>query len=228
MSSLLNPARPFVIAAMNWRWLNMRELLEGNPVIPVITIEDAGKVDHLADALLRGGVKVAEITLRTASGLAALESMAKRDDILVGAGTVTKLEQVRQVVDAGARFMVSPGFRDDIVQTALDMGLKVLPGAVTPSEIMAAQRLGLDVVKFFPAAAYGGLSVIKALHGPFGQMQFVPTGGVSMDNMMQYLSLPYVPAVGGTWFATAELIAAGDFDQISRLAAAAIHAATGV
>ena len=151
--------------------------------------------------------------------------MSKQADLLVGAGTVLTPEQVDVAVDAGARFIVSPGLRADVVERAQQRAVPVIPGAVTPSEVMAAQALGLTTVKFFPASTYGGASAIKALHAPFRDVQFIPTGGVSLANLADYLSLPYVPAVGGSWMVPADAVDAGDFELVARLSAEAVAAA---
>jgi 2-dehydro-3-deoxyphosphogluconate aldolase/(4S)-4-hydroxy-2-oxoglutarate aldolase len=154
--------------------------------------------------------------------------MSAVDGLIVGAGTVLNPGQVAQAVDAGAQFIVSPGLRRDVVLAAQAAGIPVLPGAVTPSEIMAAQELGLDTVKFFPANVYGGAAAIKALSAPFGDMRFVPTGGVSVGNLSDYLSLWCVPAVGGSWMVPVDLIREGAFDRVSELCRDAVAAAAAV
>ena len=157
-------------------------------IIPVVVVNDAARADGLAQALLEGGLPVAEVTFRTTAAPEAIRAMSKQADLLVGAGTVLTPEQVDVAVDAGARFIVSPGLRADVVERAQQRGVPVIPGAVTPSELMAAQALGLTTVKFFPASTYGGASAIKALHAPFRDLQFIPTGGVSLANLADYLS----------------------------------------
>lgn len=194
-------------------------------IIPVVVVNDAARADGLAQALLEGGLPVAEVTFRTPAAPEAIRAMAKQADLLVGAGTVLTPEQVDIAVDAGARFIVSPGLRADVVERAQQLGAPVIPGAVTPSEVMAAQALGLATVKFFPASTYGGASAIKALHAPFRDVQFIPTGGVSLANLAEYLSLPYVPAVGGSWMVPADAVDAGDFELVARLSAEAVAAA---
>ena len=143
--------------------------------------------------------------------------LAKRDDILVGAGTVRSVAQVEQAVDAGAKFLVSPGLRADIVKRAQELGVPVLPGAVTPTEILAAEELGLKTVKFFPANVYGGAAAIKALSAPYGDISFIPTGGVSAANLGEFLALPCIPAVGGSWMVPAKAVDAGEFDKVENL-----------
>lgn len=197
-------------------------------LVPVVVLNDTGHADGLADALVAGGLPVAEVTLRTDAGLGSIRTMADRGDILVGAGTVTTVDQVDQVVDAGARFIVSPGFSRAVVDRALHHGVPIVPGCVTPSEIMAALEAGITTVKFFPAGVYGGAKAIKALAAPFTGVQFIPTGGVSADNLGDFLSLPYVPAVGGSWMVPVGSIDAGDFDDVTRLTAQAVSAAAAI
>ncbi|MGB8385450.1 MAG: bifunctional 4-hydroxy-2-oxoglutarate aldolase/2-dehydro-3-deoxy-phosphogluconate aldolase [Dermatophilaceae bacterium] len=194
-------------------------------IIPVVVVNDASRADGLAQALLEGGLPVAEVTFRTPAAPETIRAMSKQADLLVGAGTVLTPEQVDVAVDAGARFIVSPGLRADVVERAQQHAVPVIPGAVTPSEVMAAQALGLTTVKFFPASTYGGASAIKALHAPFRDLQFIPTGGVSLANLADYLSLPYVPAVGGSWMVPAYAVDAGDFELVTRLSAEAVAAA---
>lgn len=197
-------------------------------IVPVVVLNDASRAPALADALVAGNLPVAEVTLRTPAGLDSIRAIAGRDDILVGAGTVTTPEQVDAVVAAGARFVVSPGFSHAVVDRALEAGVPVIPGCVTPSEIMAALEAGLSTVKFFPASVYGGAKAIKALAAPFVGLSFVPTGGVSASNLAEYLSLPCVPAVGGSWMVPADRVDAGDFEAITELSAAAVQAAAAI
>lgn len=197
-------------------------------IVPVVVLNDAAHAAPLADALVAGNLPVAEVTLRTAAGLDSIRAIAGRDDILVGAGTVTTPEQVDAVADAGARFIVSPGFSHAVVDRSLELGIPVIPGCVTPSEIMAALEAGLTTVKFFPASTYGGAKAIKALAAPFVGVSFVPTGGVSTGNLADYLSLSCVPAVGGSWMVPADRIDAGDFETITQLSAEAVRAAAAI
>lgn len=194
-------------------------------LVPVVVLEDAADATGLGDALVAGGIPVAEVTFRTAAAPDAIKALAGRDDLLVGAGTVVSPEQVDRAVDAGARFIVSPGLLPEVVRRARELDVAIVPGAVTPSEIMTALSLGLDTVKFFPANVYGGPSAIKALGAPFGQVKFVPTGGVSAENLDQYLSLPNVIAAGGSWMVKPSLFADGDFTAVTELSRAAVAAA---
>ena len=184
-------------------------------IIPVIVLHDAADAQPLAEALIAGGLPIAEVTFRTDAAAESIAIMSDVEGLTVGAGTVMTKAQVELAVEAGASFLVSPGLRADVVQEAQLVGKPILPGAVTPTEIMEAMSLGVTTVKFFPANTYGGPVAIKALAAPFTTLQFVPTGGVSPANLADYLSLPCVPAVGGSWMVPPELIAAGDFDAIT-------------
>ncbi|MDO5286422.1 MAG: bifunctional 4-hydroxy-2-oxoglutarate aldolase/2-dehydro-3-deoxy-phosphogluconate aldolase [Actinomycetia bacterium] len=194
-------------------------------VVPVVVVEDAATAEPLGQAMVAGGLPVAEVTFRTAAAADAIAAMSQVEGLLVGAGTVVSADQVDQAIAAGAQFIVSPGLRADVVRRAQVARVPVVPGAVTPSEIMEAKALGLDTVKFFPASTYGGAKAIRALSAPFAGMRFVPTGGVSLDNLADYLSLPCVPAVGGSWMVPPALVTAGDYEQVSRLCAEAVAAA---
>ncbi len=183
-------------------------------VVPVVAIEDANDADRLAEALIEGGLPCAEITFRTAAAVDAMKNMSKRGDILVGAGTVLKVEQVKAAVDAGARFMVSPGFNPKVVGYCVDNHITITPGISTPSDIEAALDFGLEALKFFPAEAFGGLPTLKAMSGPYITVKFIPTGGISPKNLADYLGFAKVLACGGTWVAKTALISEGRFDDI--------------
>jgi 2-dehydro-3-deoxyphosphogluconate aldolase/(4S)-4-hydroxy-2-oxoglutarate aldolase len=187
-------------------------------IIPVIVIDDAGMAPDVAAALAGGGIGCAEITLRTPAGLAAITAVSGTPDFVVGAGTVVTMDQLDACVDAGARFIVSPGFDDELVAAARVRGVAVLPGIATATELQQALRSGVDVVKFFPADRLGGLPTIAALAAPFGNARFVPSGGVSPANLREYLEYPAIHSVSGSWMATRDTIAAGDFDRVQRLA----------
>ncbi len=197
-------------------------------IVPVVVLHDAKDAEPLGRALIAGGLPVAEVTFRTAAAVESIRAMSAIEGLIVGAGTVLTPAQVEQAVEAGASFVVSPGLRRDVVFAAKAAGIPVLPGAVTPSEIMAAQELGLDTVKFFPANVYGGAAAIKALSAPFGSMRFVPTGGVSVSNLSDYLSLGCVPAVGGSWMVPVDAIREGAFAHVSELCVAAVAAAAAI
>ena len=192
-------------------------------VVPVVAIQKAEDAMQLADALMEGGLPCAEITFRTAAALDAMRIMARREDILVGAGTVLKVDQVKAAVDVGARFMVSPGFNPKVVGYCVENNITITPGVCTPSDIEAALDFGLEVLKFFPAAAFGGLKTLKAMSGPYTTVKFVPTGGISPDNLLEYLQFPKVLACGGTWVAKSSLISEGKFDAIVQNAREAVE-----
>ena len=197
-------------------------------IVPVVVLEDHALAADLGRALLVGGIPVAEITFRTEAAAKSIEAMAQVDGMLVGAGTVISPEQVDAAVDAGARFIVSPGLLPSVVRRAQERGVPIVPGAVTPSEIMTALSLGLETVKFFPANVYGGPAALKALGAPFPQVRFIPTGGVSGENLAAYLSLPNVAAVGGSWMVPAGAVDAGDMETIRALCAEASAAVSSL
>lgn len=195
--------------------------LEDARIIPVVVLHDAARAAGLGEALVAGNVPIAEVTFRTDAAAASIRAMSANPDLLVGAGTVVTTEQVDRAADAGARFIVSPGFSAPVVERCQQIGLPVIPGAVTPSDIMAILATGLRLIKFFPASVYGGLKAIKALSAPFPQVRFVPTGGINADNMTEWLANPAVAAIGGSWMVPAEAVDAGDFDTVRGLCATA-------
>lgn len=192
--------------------------LSGHPIVPVVVIDDAGFAVDVAAALLAGGIGCVEITLRTPAGLPAIAAVATAGVGVVGAGTVLTPDDVARVADAGARFIVTPGFDAEVVARALELGLDVLPGTATASEVQGALRLGLRAVKLFPADRLGGLDLISSLSGPFPDVAFVPSGGVSPANLAAYLGHPNVPAVSGSWMVTRDLVRARDTTAIESLA----------
>ena len=197
-------------------------------VVPVVVLDDAADAVPTARALLAGGVDVMEITFRTAAAADSIAAVAKEcPDMLVGAGTVVSLDQCRNAVDCGAKFIVSPGFNQEIVTWCLEHGIAATPGCVTPTEIMQAMACGLKVVKFFPANVYGGLTAMKALSGPFGGIKFIPTGGVSDKNLAEYISAPFIHAVGGSWLCAKADISVHRFDRITALCREARRIALG-
>ena len=191
-------------------------------LVPVVVLDDAADADGLAGALVAGGLPVAEITFRTAAAVDSIRAMTARGDILVGAGTVLTVAQVDQAVAAGARFVVSPGLSRAVVERCQEHGVLALPGAVTATEVQAAFELGLTTLKFFPAGTSGGPAAIKALAAPFGGVRFVPTGGVGPGNLAEYLAVPAVAAVGGSWMVPRDLVRTGDFAGIARLTTEAV------
>jgi 2-dehydro-3-deoxyphosphogluconate aldolase/(4S)-4-hydroxy-2-oxoglutarate aldolase len=192
-------------------------------IVPVVAIHNAKDAVALAEALYQGGLPSAEITFRTAAAPEAIQQIAKRSDMLVGAGTVLKVDQVKQAVDSGACFIVSPGFNPKVVQYCLDHQIPVTPGISTPTDIEMALDFGLEIVKFFPAEAFGGLKTLKAMSAPYTMMKFIPTGGIGPHNLLDYLMHPQVPACGGSWMVTSAMIAEGRFDEITRLTREAVE-----
>ncbi|MFZ1381672.1 MAG: bifunctional 4-hydroxy-2-oxoglutarate aldolase/2-dehydro-3-deoxy-phosphogluconate aldolase [Scrofimicrobium sp.] len=202
--------------------MSMLDQIFSRKLVPVVVLERATDASNLADALVSGGLPVAEVTFRTDAAEESIRAMSARGDIIVGAGTVLTVEQVDRAVDAGAQFLVSPGTNSRVIKRSQELGIPILPGAVTATEIQAVLDLGLDVVKFFPASTSGGAAAIAALAAPFRGVRFVPTGGVSASNLGDYLRIPAVAAAGGSWMVSPKLIAAGEFDQIRALTAAAV------
>ena len=191
------------------------------PVVPVIVIHQLDQAVPLARALVAGGVTSLEVTLRTAFGLDAIRLIAKEvPEATVGAGTVCNADQFSAVVDAGAQFVVTPGSTDALLKIAADSGIPTLPGAVTASEIMRVLDVGFPIIKFFPAATSGGVAAIKAFSGPFGHARFLPTGGIDPANAEDYLALPNVVAVGGSWLTPSDAVASNDWSRITDLAKA--------
>ena len=198
-------------------------VLAQHRVVPVIALKDAGHAEPLGAALAAGGLPIAEVTFRTAAAADSIRRMADGvPGLAVGAGTVLTPDQVDLAVDSGATFIVSPGTSAAVIKRCHDRGVPVLPGVATATEIMMALDNGVDLVKFFPAEAAGGLPTLKALTAPFGQVRFVPTGGVTEANLASYLAVPAVVACGGTWMVKADVIAAGAFDQVETAVRAAV------
>lgn len=198
--------------------MDVLKRLAQSGVVPVVVLEDAKDAVPTAKAMLAGGIDVMEITFRTAAAADSIKAVAQEcPDMVVGAGTVINLEQCKLAVECGAKFIVSPGYDEETVAWCCDNGIPVTPGCVTPTEIMMALKHGLKVLKFFPANVYGGLSAIKSLAGPFGGVKFIPTGGVNAQNLAEFISSPYVHAVGGSWICPKADIAAGNFDKITAL-----------
>jgi len=194
-------------------------LLKGQPVIPVLKIDDASNAVPLARALARGGLPVIEITMRTPGALEAIRrAAAEVPEAVVGAGTILNAAQFEQAAKAGSRFIVSPGATREVFAAARDSAVPLLPGAITPSEMMAALEEGLDFLKFFPAEQAGGAAFLKSLASPFAGLRFCPTGGVTAKNAADYLSLPNVICVGGSWVAPDDAVKSGDWALIEKLA----------
>jgi len=207
---------------------SLRQTLAGAGVLPVAVLRSADGAAPLCEALLTAGCPAVEITLRTDAGLAALPLVrAAFPDLLLGAGTVRTPADLRRAVDAGAQFLVSPHTSPELIELALDLGVPLVPGACTPTEIDLAVRAGAGVVKFFPAEVMGGTRAVAAIGGPFPDVPLMPTGGVSPANLAGYLSLPNVVACGGSWLASPELLAAGRFDAVTVRTKEALAMAAG-
>lgn len=188
-------------------------------IIPVLELDSALHAKPLAESLLAGGLPVAEITLRTDAAIESIRVIAREvAGVLVGAGTVINQEQAEAACEAGAQFLVSPGMVEEVVEWAQENHIPVLAGAVTPSEMIRGLNLGLNILKFFPAETLGGLKAIKAMSDPFPQLRFIPTGGVKLENVADYLQMEKIHAVGGSWMAKRQMIADGKFDEITHMA----------
>ena len=203
--------------------MNVLERMGEVGLIPVITIKDAEDAIPLAKALKAGGLPVAEITFRTEAAEKSIRRIADEvPEMMVGAGTVLTVDQAKRAVAAGAKFIVAPGFNDAVVDYCIENNIPITPGVNTASEIERALRRGLEVLKFFPSEASGGVKTIKALAGPYPTVKFYPTGGIGPDNIAEYLSYEHVFTCGGSWMAKSDLIAAGRFDEITQLCKEAV------
>ena len=208
--------------------MTVMERLANSIVVPVVVLEKAEDAIPTAKAMAAGGVDAMEITFRTACAAECIKAVADNcPEVLVGAGTVINLEQCKLAVQMGAKFIVSPGYSEEIVSWCVENNIPVTPGCVTPTDIMAAVNHGLKVVKFFPANVYGGLNAMKNLSAPFVGLKFLPTGGVNSGNIKEYIDAPFIHAVGGSWVCPKADIAAGNWDKITQLCAGARKAAKG-
>lgn len=204
--------------------LSALDVMQDAAVIPVIVLEDVAHAVPLARALVAGGIRMLEVTLRTPAALACIEAIARDvPEAVAGAGTVRSAADAQAAARAGARFAVSPGYTPAVGSACRELGLPLLPGVATGSEIMAAAEDGLTELKFFPAMQAGGAAMLKAWSGPFGGTRFCPTGGVTAANARDFLALPNVVCVGGSWLTPAEAVAAGDWDRITALAREAVQ-----
>ena len=198
--------------------MSLHKIIENSGIIPVVVLDDAAKAVPLAKALLTGGINICEITFRTAAAEESIRQIALNvPEMIVGAGTVITKEQLKAATDAGAKFIVSPGSDLEVIRYAKELGVYMLPGAVTPTEVMQLIKEDIKVIKFFPAENYGGLKTIKALSAPFPNLKFVPTGGVSLSNLTTYLEFDKIAAVGGSWLCTKDLITNDKWDEITEL-----------
>ena len=199
--------------------LNVLEIMRVGPVIPVIVIEDLTRAVPLAKALVAGGVRVLEVTLRTPVALAAIRAMAREvPEAILGVGTLTRPEDFAEAREAGARFGVSPGLTPALIEAAWESGLPLLPGVMTPSDVIAARLAGFRELKLFPAQQAGGIGMLQALAGPFPDVTFCPTGGIAAETAPEFLALPNVACVGGSWLTPKTALAAGDWETITALA----------
>jgi 2-dehydro-3-deoxyphosphogluconate aldolase/(4S)-4-hydroxy-2-oxoglutarate aldolase len=209
----------------NWK-MTSEEIFSQGPVVPVLVIKDVEHAVPLAKALIAGGIRVLEVTLRTDAALEVIAKIAKEvPEAIIGAGTVTNREQLQQVIDAGAKFAISPGLTSDLLKAGNEGSIALIPGISSISELMTAVDHGYNYLKFFPAEASGGVKALKAIGGPFPDIKFCPTGGISLSNYNDYLALPSVRCAGGSWLAPEEAMINGEWDKITELAKQAVAGA---
>ena len=194
-------------------------------IVPAVAIDDAADADALGEALVSGGLPIAEIMFRTSAAEASLRALTRRKNLLIGAGTVLNVDTVKRAVDAGASFIVSPGFNPKVVGYCVEQSIPIIPGIATPTEIEMALDHGLSVVKFFPAESIGGIKTLKLLSGPYAMIQFMPTGGIGPENLADYLRFPRVLACGGSWMVARDLLAGKRFDRVRELSREAVELA---
>lgn len=207
---------------------NILKRIQAIGVIPVVKIDNVEDAIPLANALCKGGLPCAEVTFRTSAAKETIKRMVQAyPKMLVGAGTVLNIKQVDEAIEAGAKFIVSPGLNSKVVKYCNEKGVLIVPGCSNPSDVEEAIQLGLDVVKFFPAEAAGGLKMIKAMSAPYGNIKFMPTGGINLKNLESYLSFDKIIACGGTWMVTPELIESGNFEEIKNLTREAVEKMLG-
>jgi 2-dehydro-3-deoxyphosphogluconate aldolase/(4S)-4-hydroxy-2-oxoglutarate aldolase len=197
-------------------------------LVPVVVLEDAKNAEPLAEALIAGGLPCAEVTFRTAAAAESIKRISKYKEICLGAGTVLSVDQAKLAVDSGATFIVSPGFNPKVVKYCIKNRIPITPGICTPTEIEMGLDYGLNIFKFFPAEAYGGLNTLKAISAPYGMIKFIPTGGIDLKNVRDYFSLKQVYACGGSWMATKEMISNSKFNEVTTLAKEAVNLVKGL
>lgn len=202
--------------------MDINKKIEELKIVPVVKLDDAADAKPLAEALIAGGLPVAEVTFRTDAAYESIKAMAEYPEMLVGAGTVINVEQAKLAIEAGAKFLVSPGFSKAVVAYAQENNIPIFPGICTPTEVMAALEMGLKVVKFFPAENFGGLKTVNALTAPFPAIRIMPTGGIGENNIKDYLANPKIIACGGSWMVKDTLIKDKNFAEIQRLTASAV------
>ena len=206
--------------------MNVLQIIEKCVLVPVIKLDSADRATPLARTLRDGGLPVAEVTFRTAAAGQSIRNISRDvPEVLLGAGTVLTVDQVKEAVDSGASFIVTPGFNPSVVDYCVEHGIAITPGINNPTGVEAALARGIDVVKFFPAEASGGVKMLKAMAAPYTEVRYVPTGGVSAANLAEYLALPAVFAVGGSWMVPADSIQSGDFEAIGALVREAVKLA---
>lgn len=204
--------------------LSAKEVMEVSKIIPVISVDSSEQMLHLAEALIKGGVSIFEITLRTPAALAAIEAVAKEfPHAMTGAGTVIDAQTFQAVEDAGAKFAISPGLTKELAEYSKNSHMPLLPGVATASEIMSGLQYGFEAFKLFPATVVGGVPALKAFGGPFKDVMFCPTGGINASNARSFLELPNVACIGGSWIVPSNLIAEKKFDEITRLTKEAVE-----
>ena len=207
----------------------LTEKLRRLGIVPVVRIEDSKDAVSLANALSDGGLPIVEITFRSDAAIKSIEYISKEcPDVLVGAGTVISLSQLDMAIDAGASFVVTPGFNETVVKACIDKGIPIFPGCTNPNDIESAMSLGINIVKFFPAEHAGGIQAIKALSAPYSNINFLPTGGINIKNLNDYLSFSRVIACGGSWMVDTSLISSGNFAEITRLTIQAVRTMLGL
>lgn len=209
----------------NWK-MTAEQVLKQGPVVPVIVIKKLEQAVPLAKALLKGGINVLEVTLRTECAMEAIQLIAEEvPEAIVGAGTVINAKQLAEVTQAGAQFAISPGLTDELLMAASQGSIPLIPGISTVSELMAGMNYGLKEFKFFPAEANGGVKALKAIAGPFSQVRFCPTGGISLANYRDYLALESVLCIGGSWLVPEDALESGNYEKITELAQQAVQGA---
>lgn len=207
---------------------DVTEVIGQARLVPVVVLDDPAGAESLGSALLAGGLNCVEVTFRTESAAESLRVLAENPELLVGAGTVVTTAQVNQAVAAGARYIVSPGFSPTVVRHCLELGIPVFPGVATATEIQQALEAGVSTLKFFPAGQLGGPGMVKALAAPFRSVRFIPTGGVTTANLADYLTIPAVLAVGGTWMVAPDLLKAGQWDEVTKRTTEAVAAVADI
>ena len=201
----------------------VQDTIQRHRLLPVIEIQDIAQAEPLAKALVDGGLPLAEVTFRSKAAPEAIRIMAAFDALCVGAGTILNVDQARLAIECGARYLVSPGTYPEVIAFARSRQIPIFPGIATPTDIGMALAAGVDVLKFFPAEAYGGLATLKALSGPFPQVKFIPTGGINEQNLASYLAHPKVLACGGSWMVEKSLLAAGNWAEVRARVAGAVQ-----